>query len=262
MAENGDLSSTDEIVVISDDEDDNYGQTISDDLVLEELLYDDLIEEPVENINQKSDPQDDETLFFPHFPNEGSNSSPLKSEDTLEKKYQCSFCGRAYASRSSYRRHARNHTRSVIYHCDFCTKTFTRSDNLRQHLKIHFNVKVHECHLCDRTFVQKGNLNAHVRTHIGIRDFKCDICQRTFLHGSDLKSHMILHTGEYKHWCDICMKGFIRPKDLRRHQIKHMAEDMASDPTLGNGESPFDIENITYEPLREDHDIFSYNGLS
>ncbi|XP_037329780.2 zinc finger protein 771-like [Pungitius pungitius] len=87
--------------------------------------------------------------------------------------YICTICGRAFAQRAHWAKHAQAHRggggakADKSYTCDICGKRLTRFDGYQKHLRIHTGEKPYRCSHCGRRFSDNSNYKRHVRTHEG-----------------------------------------------------------------------------------------------
>lgn len=86
--------------------------------------------------------------------------------------YVCTICGRAFAHRSHWAKHALVHRKAAnradkSYTCDICGKRLTRFDGYQKHMRIHTGEKPYCCDECGRRFSDNSNYKRHIRTHDG-----------------------------------------------------------------------------------------------
>uniref|UniRef100_A0A8C7VCK4 C2H2-type domain-containing protein n=1 Tax=Oncorhynchus mykiss TaxID=8022 RepID=A0A8C7VCK4_ONCMY len=80
--------------------------------------------------------------------------------------------------------------------CSFCGKAFSFPQQVEIHQRMHTGEKPYGCHLCRATFSQSSSLNRHQRVHTGEKPFSCTQCNMRFAHAGNLKRHQRVHTGE------------------------------------------------------------------
>jgi uncharacterized Zn-finger protein len=80
--------------------------------------------------------------------------------------------------------------------CSFCGKAFSFPQQVEIHQRMHTGEKPYSCHLCRATFSQSSSLNRHQRVHTGEKPFTCTQCNMRFAHAGNLKRHQRVHTGE------------------------------------------------------------------
>ncbi|GIY48479.1 hypothetical protein CDAR_585211 [Caerostris darwini] len=179
---------------------------------------------------QSSKGDKDRTAFLP-------TDHRIFPEPSRSVVYNCSFCGKTYASISGLKRHVRTHTGHALYPCTECNKSFTSPSNLRDHLRTHTGEKPFQCTECSKCFTRhshlqdhlrthtgekpfQSGLNHHVRTHSGERPYQCNKCSKRYAKNSDLKHHMSKHAGEERSQCDSCGHEFSSEDSLGAHKCK------------------------------------------
>nr|XP_046182042.1 uncharacterized protein LOC124012453 isoform X1 [Oncorhynchus gorbuscha] len=80
--------------------------------------------------------------------------------------------------------------------CSFCGKAFSFPKQVEIHQRMHTGEKPFSCHLCRASFSDSSNLKRHQRMHTGEKPFRCHVCQASFSHSFNLKRHQRVHTGE------------------------------------------------------------------
>ncbi|GIY33178.1 hypothetical protein CDAR_244601 [Caerostris darwini] len=152
---------------------------------------------------------------------------------TVAKPYNCSFCGKMYAIKSSLKQHVRTHTGDGLYPCTECSKSFTCSSHLRDHLRTHTGEKPFQCTKCGKCFTCTSNLRDHLRTHTGEKPFQCTKCGKCFTRHSNLRDHLRTHTGDKSYACNKCSKSYTSNSSLKRHMLKHAGEERSKCDSCG-----------------------------
>ncbi|CAG2119124.1 unnamed protein product, partial [Medioppia subpectinata] len=112
-----------------------------------------------------------------------------------------------------------------VFKCDFigCELTFKRKDGLNRHRFIHTG-KPLKCPYdgCDYRCVKTHDLTIHTNRHLGLRPFACavDECGKTFVSKSHFKRHQLVHSNERPFRCPHCHKRFKTRSHLVRHQLE------------------------------------------
>eukprot|EP00063_Salmo_salar_P075681 XP_014050516.1 PREDICTED: neurotrophin receptor-interacting factor homolog isoform X1 [Salmo salar] len=108
--------------------------------------------------------------------------------------------------------------------CSFCGKAFSFPKQVEIHQRMHMEEKPFGCHLCRASFSHSSKLKRHQRVHTGEKPYSCPQCEKRFSHKHQLKMHLKMHTGERPFACTQCGKRFSERSYLRIHQQKmHMA---------------------------------------
>lgn len=141
---------------------------------------------------------------------------------SAEKKYQCKYCEKKFASRNSLTCHTRRHTGERPFECKVCGKRFSQTSILKTHLTLHTGKTV-ECPTCKKTFSRSSHLILHQRDHTGERPYVCHICSNSYKQKSHLDRHLDTHMG-IKHKCDICNKEYSKKSTLNVHLRAHFRE--------------------------------------
>ncbi|XP_023219516.1 zinc finger protein 184-like [Centruroides sculpturatus] len=160
----------------------------------------------------------------------------------MDKKHQCSECGKTFSKKCLLDIHIRIHTGEKTFLCEICGKTFSQYGTLFRHRKIHF--REFECNYdgCDFSTDHYFKLIRHVnREHLQAkssqssskepneRKHQCDKCPKKFLYKSQLQRHVRSHTGERPFLCQICKKAFTQKAHLKGHMaLMHLNEETVS----------------------------------
>ncbi|XP_041697187.2 zinc finger protein 84 isoform X1 [Coregonus clupeaformis] len=67
---------------------------------------------------------------------EGSSASAT-TDDTRNRCFICSFCGKSFDRHSHFERHQHTHTGEKPYSCEICGKSFTQKSSLKAHQRLH-----------------------------------------------------------------------------------------------------------------------------
>ena len=98
---------------------------------------------------------------FP-FPQLSSDSSKVHQRSgTKERRFVCSYCGKAFNRPKKVEIHQRVHTGEKPFSCSTCGKMFSEAGNLRKHQRVHTGEKPYSCGLCGRGFAWIRNLKTH-----------------------------------------------------------------------------------------------------
>ncbi|XP_029621624.1 zinc finger protein 583-like [Salmo trutta] len=155
-------------------------------------------------LNQTSDNASASTLngYTSPLTNDSSSNAISKSGDK-EKRFPCSFCGKAFSFPKQVKIHQRMHTGEKPFVCPLCRASFSHPSNLKRHQRVHTGVKPFSCTQCHMCFTQAGHLKRHQRVHTGEKPYSCPQCEKRFSHQHHLKMHLKIHTGERPFACTL-----------------------------------------------------------
>ena len=172
----------------------------------------------------------------------GTNTIVNVDKREKPKAFECSECGRRFASSDVFLVHERRckaagvgekpAVGSKTYKCHVCPKSFMKLTYLaihkrRSHSK---NGKTndsnkHSCRQCPKLFSSVSGLHYHSRTHSkSAKVFLCSYCPKSFLNSSNLTTHVRIHTGEKPFKCRDCHKSFSQSTTLIAHRRIHTGE--------------------------------------
>lgn len=176
------------------------------------------------------------------------------------EKMRCSYCYRAFNTKTRLANHERIHTGQKPWCCSVCQKRFNTRSSFEWHKKIHTGEKPFKCTECSLRFRLKHHLESHLRTHakqalhgqqlnlnganeggnnllgqellsmdpayenglsIDVRTYQCYLCGFNG-NQNQLKIHMKTnHTAEKLFNCKLCKKIFLRPHSIELHMLTH-----------------------------------------
>ncbi|XP_031692439.1 uncharacterized protein LOC109900461 [Oncorhynchus kisutch] len=138
------------------------------------------------SINWNMDPATTQTLPGLHPPhtllmlNQTSDNastlngytSPLTNDSSRdgiskEKRFPCSFCGKAFSFPKQVEIHQRIHTGEKPFGCHLCRARFSRSTHLKRHQRVHTGEKPYSCPQCEKRFSHQHNMKVHLKVHTG-----------------------------------------------------------------------------------------------
>ncbi|XP_038837372.1 zinc finger protein 624-like isoform X2 [Salvelinus namaycush] len=142
-------------------------------------------------LNQTSDNASTSTLngYTSPLTNERSRDGISKGGRAKEKRFQCSFCGKAFSFPKQVEIHQRMHTGEKPFSCHLCRASFSDSSNLKRHQRVHTGEKPYSCPQCEKRFSHQHQLKMHLKVHTGERPFACTYCGKRFSERSYLRIH-------------------------------------------------------------------------
>uniref|UniRef100_A0A8C1XKG0 C2H2-type domain-containing protein n=1 Tax=Cyprinus carpio TaxID=7962 RepID=A0A8C1XKG0_CYPCA len=99
------------------------------------------------------------------------------------------------------------------FSCRFCGRAFASPDSLKKHLQLHKGNKPFRCLDCGKNFARHGHLMVHVRLHTGEKPYGCANCGEHFIRTDYLKRHLAKCNGKgekEKILCEKCGDLFTR----------------------------------------------------
>ncbi|XP_036809626.1 uncharacterized protein LOC110498467 isoform X2 [Oncorhynchus mykiss] len=173
-------------------------------------------------LNQTSDNASASTLngYTSPLTNESSRDGISKGGRAKEKRFPCSFCGKAFSFPKHVEIHQRIHTGEKPFGCSQCHMRFAQAGHLKRHQRVHTGEKPYSCPQCEKRFSHQHQLKLHQRVHTGEKPYSCHQCEKRFSHQHHLKMHLKVHTGERPFACTHCGKRFSEKSSLRIHQQK------------------------------------------
>nr|XP_046182002.1 neurotrophin receptor-interacting factor homolog isoform X2 [Oncorhynchus gorbuscha] len=142
-------------------------------------------------LNQISDNAGASTLngYTRPLTNENSRDRISKGGSAKEKRFQCSFCRKAFSFPKQVEIHQRMHTGEKPFGCHLCRASFSQSSSLNRHQRVHTGEKPYSCPQCEKRFSRQHQLKVHLKVHTGERPFACTHCGKRFLEKSYLRIH-------------------------------------------------------------------------
>uniref|UniRef100_A0A674AMI5 Zinc finger protein 19-like n=1 Tax=Salmo trutta TaxID=8032 RepID=A0A674AMI5_SALTR len=140
-------------------------------------------------LNQTSDNASASTLSTSPLTNDSNRSNAISRSGGKEKRFPCSFCGKAFSFPKQMEIHQRMHTGEKPFGCQLCRASFSQSSNLKRHQRVHTGEKPYSCPQCEKRFSRQHQLKMHLKVHTGERPFACTHCGKRFSERSYLRIH-------------------------------------------------------------------------
>ncbi|XP_020352873.1 zinc finger protein 135-like isoform X11 [Oncorhynchus kisutch] len=118
-----------------------------------------------------------------------SSSDAISRSGGKEKRFPCSFCGKAFSFCKQVEIHQRMHTGEKPFGCHLCQASFSQSSSLKRHQRVHTGEKPYSCPQCEKRFSRQHQLKMHLKVHTGERPFDCTHCGKRFSERRYLKMH-------------------------------------------------------------------------
>ncbi|XP_038837356.1 uncharacterized protein LOC120034801 isoform X4 [Salvelinus namaycush] len=117
-------------------------------------------------LNQTSDNASASTLNGYTSPlTNDSSSNTVSRSGGKEKRFPCSFCGKAFSFPKQMEIHQRMHTGEKSFGCHLCRASFSHSSNLKRHQRVHTGEKPYSCPQCEKRFSRQHDLKMHLKVH-------------------------------------------------------------------------------------------------
>ncbi|XP_036790385.1 uncharacterized protein LOC110534625 isoform X3 [Oncorhynchus mykiss] len=143
-------------------------------------------------LNQTSDNASASTLngYTSPLTNDSSGDGICKAGSAKEKRFPCSFCGKAFSFPKQVEIHQRMHTGEKPFNCTQCQMRFARAGHLKSHQRVHTGEKPFSCPQCEKRFSHQHQLKRHLKVHTGERPFACTHCEKRYSERSYLRLHL------------------------------------------------------------------------
>lgn len=136
----------------------------------------------------------------------------VEKSHCVNGRYECVFCKKTLANRTTLKYHIRLHLGKHLLKCDICCQGFSKKSHLKRHIATHAKKK--PCRFCDEVFETYDERRTHtIATH---KDATLNQTNKTIIpmwtqaNGSKLRN------------CIICNATFDRIGDLRNHLDWHI----------------------------------------
>uniref|UniRef100_A0A674ARA2 C2H2-type domain-containing protein n=2 Tax=Salmo trutta TaxID=8032 RepID=A0A674ARA2_SALTR len=142
-------------------------------------------------LSQTSDNDSASTLngYTSPLTNDSIRINTVSRSGGKEKRFPCSFCGKAFSFPKQVQIHQRVHTGVKPFSCTQCHMCFAQTGDLKRHQRVHTGEKPYSCPQCEKRFSRKHQLNRHLNVHTGERPFACTHCRKRFSERSYLRIH-------------------------------------------------------------------------
>uniref|UniRef100_A0AAZ3QJ28 C2H2-type domain-containing protein n=1 Tax=Oncorhynchus tshawytscha TaxID=74940 RepID=A0AAZ3QJ28_ONCTS len=142
-------------------------------------------------LNQTSDNASVSTLnsYTSPLTNDSSSSNAISRSGGKEKRFPCSFCGKAFSFPKHVEIHQRMHTGEKPFSCSQCHMRFAQAGHLKRHQRVHTGEKPYSCPQCEKRFSRQPQLKRHLKVHTGEKPFACTHCGKRFSERSSLRIH-------------------------------------------------------------------------
>ncbi|MDP0589910.1 MAG: C2H2-type zinc finger protein [Candidatus Endonucleobacter bathymodioli] len=159
---------------------------------------------------------------------------------TKKSSFNCSTCGRAFATMPRLNRHMIVHAQGVFYRCSSsrCSEEFDYIRTLEQHEMTHLIPDPFGCGTCAAVFTSFNHLKEHKLTHDEGVSIICNVCSQSFTTINSLQRHLGCHAGLKNYGCNVCRKMFSIRYEFSKHVCSgHAVETGNSINTEGETDS-------------------------
>ncbi|XP_050078162.1 histone H4 transcription factor, partial [Anopheles maculipalpis] len=145
----------------------------------------------------------------------------IRQIEMSQRKYNCSICGRFYATNALLKSHAESHEMS--HQCTLCPLKTGAASMLAAHmLRVHLKQRNFKCNRCEYAAFSNLELKSHMRTHdktkiFRCEEFGCNVAYRSLL---AMKKHFAWHYNlpTTMYGCHICTdKTYKNAYHLTKH---------------------------------------------
>ena len=171
---------------------------------------------------------DVEESCLARFRTSGQLTHHRRRRHTLEKRFNCTFCGKDFVEKGELTRHLLVHkkVREKVIKCSLCEHSTDTPGNMSKHMKSHFpDEKTLKCDICGKLFGNKAHLERHLQIHNSSlkKKFSCEKCSQSFLEKYNLKQHVDnVHNNVQRFVCKECGEKLRKRCDLTFHiEINH-----------------------------------------
>ncbi|XP_059056467.1 zinc finger protein 667-like isoform X14 [Achroia grisella] len=162
-------------------------------------------------------------ICFEHFDTFSKVNEHMNSH---YQNYICEECGKAFVSKSRFRRHVQSHEIGS-FPCADCKEIFgTRVARMCHRMKVHRKGVRYTCPRCPEMFTNYYSRAKHLVDEHGQQkiDYDCPACGKTYETASKRAAHFrMTHTNvDRRYKCSQCNSSFVTKSKLQRHSATHM----------------------------------------
>ncbi|XP_075989134.1 uncharacterized protein LOC142985076 isoform X18 [Anticarsia gemmatalis] len=145
--------------------------------------------------------------------------------NTHYQNYVCDACGKAFISKSRFRKHVQSHEKGT-FPCGDCDEILeTRAARMCHRMKIHRKGVRYACPRCPEVFTTYNSRVKHLVEAHGQqkKEYTCTACDKSFDSSTKRSGHIRLtHANvEKRHCCSQCPSVFVTKSKLLRHVKTH-----------------------------------------
>lgn len=143
--------------------------------------------------------------------------------------YDCSLCGKVFATREILVEHFLKCFREIKGHCNLdrytcptCSSFYADQTSLNKHKSFHSECRPFSCSFCSYRYFSSHALNLHIRNqHNAMNKYQCPLCDLSFICNNFLLTHIVIHTGARPFKCNKCGHKTDTKKTMKQHIHTH-----------------------------------------